>query len=116
MNGRGAWARVARQRGTSSAEAGSRPSANIESTSWYVEDGSYLRMQNLAIGYNLPLAWFNNKVSRARVYVSTNNVFTISGYKGLDPGVGGAVDTNFGIDIGNYPVTRSFMFGAGFTF
>ncbi|HRI58334.1 MAG TPA: TonB-dependent receptor, partial [Saprospiraceae bacterium] len=91
-------------------------STNVEATSWYVEDGSYLRMQNLAFGYNLPLAWFNNKVSRARVYVSTNNVFTITGYKGLDPGVGGAVDTNFGIDIGNYPVTRSFMFGAGFTF
>lgn len=91
-------------------------STNVEANSWYVEDGSFLRMQNIAIGYNLPLSWFNNKVSRARIYASTNNVFTITGYKGLDPGVGGAVDTNFGIDIGNYPVTRSFMFGAGFTF
>lgn len=91
-------------------------STNVEANSWYVEDGSYLRLQNISIGYNLPLSWFNNKVSRARIYASTNNVFTITGYKGLDPGVGGAVDTNFGIDIGNYPVTRSFMFGAGFTF
>ncbi len=91
-------------------------STNTQANSWYVEDGSYLRMQNLSLAYNLPKEWFNRKLSRARVYVSTNNVFTISKYKGLDPGVGGAVDTTFGLDIGNYPVTRSFMFGVGVTF
>lgn len=93
-------------------------STNTQANSWYVEDGSYFRMQNLSIGYNLPLSWFkgNSRFTRARVYASTNNVFTISKYKGLDPGVGGAVDTTFGIDIGNYPVTRSFMFGLGLTF
>ena len=93
-------------------------STNTQANSWYVEDGSYLRMQNLSIGYNLPLSWFkgNSRFTRARVYASTNNVFTVSKYKGLDPGVGGAVDTTFGIDIGNYPLTRSFMFGLGLTF
>ncbi len=92
-------------------------STNTQPNSWYVEDGSYLRMQNLSFGYNLPPSLMSRwKVSRARVYVSTNNVFTISGYKGLDPGVGGAADTNFGIDVGNYPVTRSYMFGLGVTF
>jgi TonB-dependent starch-binding outer membrane protein SusC len=55
-------------------------------------------------------------LSRARVYASTNNVFTLTKYKGLDPGVGGAADSSFGIDVGNYPVTRSFMVGLGITF
>ncbi|HOY05366.1 MAG TPA: SusC/RagA family TonB-linked outer membrane protein [Saprospiraceae bacterium] len=87
-------------------------STNTQSNSFYVEDGSYARMQNLAIGYTVPTSALSKlKVKRLRLYVSTNNVFTISKYKGLDPAVGGAVDTTFGIDIGNYPVTRSFMFG-----
>jgi TonB-linked SusC/RagA family outer membrane protein len=91
-------------------------STNTQPNSWYVEDGSYLRMQNLTIGFNMPKAWFNNRLSRARLFASVNNIFTVTKYKGLDPGVGGAADTNFGIDVGNYPVTRSYMFGVGVTF
>ncbi len=92
-------------------------STNTQPNSWYVEDGSYLRMQNLTIGYNLDGSLMNRlKVKRARIYAATNNIFTISKYKGLDPAVGGAADTNFGIDVGNYPVTRSFMVGLGVTF
>lgn len=92
-------------------------STNTQPNSFYVEDGTYVRMQNLAIGYTIPANVLNKmKMKRLRVYVSTNNVFTFSKYQGLDPAVGGAADTTFGIDIGNYPVTRSFMFGvsAGF--
>lgn len=92
-------------------------STNTQPNSWYVEDGSYLRIQNLSFGYTLPTSLMNKwKMKRARVYVSANNLFTFSGYQGLDPAVGGAVDTNFGIDVGNYPVTRSYMFGVGVTF
>lgn len=98
-------------------EEASNFSTNTQPNSWYVEDGSFLRMQNLTIGFNLPNRLIDRlKLRRARLYVGTNNVFTITGYKGLDPAVGGAADTNFGIDVGNYPVTRSFMFGAGVTF
>ena len=48
--------------------------------------------------------------------VAANNVWTITGYEGLDPAVGGAADTNFGIDVGNYPVTPSYnlIIGLGF--
>ncbi len=71
-------------------------STNTQANSFYVEDGSYLRMQNLSIGYSMPTSVTNAlRMKRLRVYASTNNVFTISKYKGLDPGVGGAVDTNF---------------------
>lgn len=97
-------------------ESASNSSTNIEPNSYYVEDGSYLRMQNLTLSYNVPSKLTANIFKRLRVYASVNNLFTLTKYQGLDPGVGGAVDTAFGIDIGNYPVTRSFMLGvsAGF--
>ncbi len=92
-------------------------STNTQSNSFYVENGSYLRLQNLTLGYTLPPSLLDKAhIQRLRIFVQTTNLFTISKYKGLDPGVGGTADTNFGIDIGNYPVTRGFNAGIGFTF
>ncbi|GAA0881004.1 TonB-dependent receptor [Algoriphagus jejuensis] len=85
--------------------------------SFYVEDGSYLRLQNLTLGYSAPAALLQKwKMERARVFASVNNVFTISGYEGLDPAVGGDADLTFGIDVGNYPVTRGWTFGVNLSF
>lgn len=93
-------------------ESASNFSTNTQSNSFYVEDGSYLRMQNLTVGYNIPAATLSKiGLTRVRVYLSTNNLFTITKYSGLDPSVGGAADTSFGIDVGNYPITRSFTGG-----
>ena len=91
-------------------------STSQESHSYYVEDGSYLRMMNLSIGYTLPADAFGSVFQNLRFAVSANNLFTITGYDGLDPAVGGSADVDFGIDVGNYPVTRSFNFSvsAGF--
>jgi TonB-linked SusC/RagA family outer membrane protein len=98
-------------------ESVSNFSTNTQPNSWYVEDGSYLRLQNLSVGYNFAGDWVRKaKLSRARLYIAGNNLLTITGYKGLDPGVGGAADTNFGIDVGNYPVAPSFMIGIGVTY
>lgn len=98
-------------------EEASNFSTNQNPNSYYIEDGSFLRMQNLTLGYNLPKSVMSRlKLSRCRVYAATNNVFTFTKYQGLDPAVGGAADTNFGIDVGNYPVTRSVMLGLGITF
>ena len=92
-------------------------STNTQSNSFYVENGSYLRMQNLTLGYTLPTNVLSStRLQRLRLFVQTTNLFTVSKYKGLDPGVGGTADTNFGIDIGNYPVTRGFNVGVGVTF
>jgi hypothetical protein len=92
-------------------------STNTQANSFYVEDGSYFRMQNITLGYNLPSSTLSKlNMSKLRVFVSTNNVFTISGYDGLDPSVGGDVDTRFGIDVGNYPITRSFTVGMNLGF
>lgn len=90
-------------------EGASNFSTNTQSNSFYVENGSYLRMQNISLGYTLPNSFLSKVgIKRAKITGSVNNIFTITGYKGLDPAVGGAADTNFGIDVGNYPVTRSF--------
>ncbi|HEX6227546.1 MAG TPA: hypothetical protein VFZ52_24180, partial [Chryseolinea sp.] len=72
---------------------------------------------NLTLGYNLPAAVLNRAgMTKLRIFVASNNLFTITGYDGLDPSVGGAADTNFGIDVGNYPITRQFTAGLNLGF
>lgn len=86
-------------------------SRNFSTSSRYVEDGSYLRLKNLTIGYTLPQK-FTKKLhmSRWRFYVTANNLFTVTKYTGYDPEVGG------GVDYGNYPQSRTFMFGTNINF
>jgi len=88
-----------------------------QSNSYYVEDGSYFRLQNITLSYTLPTKFVQKAyMSKVRLFASANNLLTISGYSGLDPSVGGAADTNFGIDLGNYPITKSFQFGVNVEF
>ncbi len=85
--------------------------------SFYIEDGSYLRLQNLTLGYSAPANVLQKlKMERARVFASVNNLFTLTKYEGLDPAVGGDADLTFGIDVGNYPVTRGWTFGVNLSF
>ena len=87
-------------------------STNTQSNSYYVEEGSYARLTNLQIGYNFPAGMLDAiRIDRLKVYVQATNLFTLTKYSGLDPGVGGAADTSFGLDIGNPPVTRGFNVG-----
>ncbi len=93
-------------------ESASNISTSGAENSWYVENGNFLRMQNVSLGYNLPTSVISKiGIARAKITVAANNIFTITKYSGLDPMVGGAADTNFGIDVGNYPVTRGFSVG-----
>lgn len=87
---------------------------NREMSSWFVEDGSYVRLKNLQIGYTLPKSWtekihFNN----LRVYVAAQNLFTITKYSGLDPEIGELNGNPLykGVDMGFYPQARTLMFG-----
>lgn len=92
-------------------------STNTQSNSFYVEDGSYFRMQNITVSYNLPVNIIGRlNMQKLKVFASVNNVFTISGYDGLDPSVGGGADTNFGIDLGNVPITRTWTMGVNVAF
>jgi TonB-linked SusC/RagA family outer membrane protein len=77
----------------------------------FLEDGSYLRLKNLTIGYRVP---FNagSVLSNLRVYVSAQNLFTITGYSGLDPEIGRVTQGLVGFDDGRYPQAQTFLFGA----
>jgi iron complex outermembrane receptor protein len=80
----------------------------------YLEDGSYIRLDNATLGYTIKTN--TPAISRLRVYVSANNLFTITSYRGLDPeiNIGGLTP---GIDNRNYyPKTRSFLFGVNMLF
>ena len=80
--------------------------SNFETSSRFVEDGSYIRLKNLQIGYTLPKAVSKLvKLNRCRLYMSASNLLTITGYTGYDPEVGG------GVDAGNYPQSRTISFG-----
>lgn len=97
-------------------ESASNLSTSGAENSWYVEDGSFLRMQQLAISYSVTQGIEKYGLSSLLLSVAANNLFTITGYEGLDPMVGGGADTNFGIDVGNYPVTRGFTFSLSLGF
>jgi TonB-linked SusC/RagA family outer membrane protein len=91
------------------------PNGNFSSMSnFYLEKGDYARFKLLQLGYSLPER-FTSKIraSRLRVYLTAENLFTITGYTGYDPEIGGTV---FGIDKGVYPQARSFIGGVQLTF
>jgi TonB-linked SusC/RagA family outer membrane protein len=93
-------------------ETASNFSTNSTPNSWYVEPGSYARLKNLQLGYTLPTAMLSKYgIQRMKVYVQAINLFTITKYSGQDPEIVGNVDTTRGIDIGNFPATRQYMFG-----
>lgn len=87
---------------------------NLRISDRYVEDGSYLRMKNISLGYNLPVDKLGIKryLSSARVYVSGQNLLTITSYSGLDPEVNSwGSDINMGFDFLTYPNVKTITFG-----
>ena len=85
---------------------------NMQVSSRFIEDGSYLRVKNVQLGYTIPKS-ITEKVSinRLRVYISGNNLLTFTKYTGYDPEVG-----NRGVDYGNYPQSRTLLVGANINF
>lgn len=79
----------------------------------FIEDGSYLRLRNIQVGYNFEL----KGISKCRLYLSGQNLLTFTKYTGLDPEVssGNNVINNFGIDFGRNPVARTFLLGLNLT-
>lgn len=88
------------------------PNNNTRPSDRYLEDGSYLRLKNLTLGYTLP-ASLTKKIciSSLRFFFSANNLFTLTSYSGFDPEVGEA-----SIDWGTYPITRTFSLGVDLKF
>lgn len=81
---------------------------------FYLEDGDYLRFKVVQLGYTLPSTIVNKVgLQKVRLYITAENLLTLTKYTGYDPEIGGDV---FGIDRGYYPQARSFMFGANLQF
>lgn len=84
---------------------------------FYVEDGSYLRIKNIQLGYTLPRSLSNTiGMKNVRVYGSVTNLFTFTRYQGYDPNISSGSPLASGIDIGYYPQARNFIGGIKVTF
>lgn len=90
----------------------SDPNQNVRHSDRFIEDGSYLRLKNLTLGYKLPQTVAEKaRLNMARVYLSCQNLFTLTKYSGFDPEVGAG-----GVDLGTYPVTRTISLGLNIQF
>ncbi|MHA4737871.1 SusC/RagA family TonB-linked outer membrane protein [Dyadobacter sp. MSC1_007] len=92
-------------------------------SSYFLENGSYLRMKNIQLTYTLPSAWLKKvKLGSAQVYIQGQNLLTITKYTGLDPDINlrrsgeNNQDTHMGVDEGSYPVAKSYLVGVRFGF
>ncbi|KAF2519165.1 TonB-dependent receptor [Flavobacterium salilacus subsp. salilacus] len=86
-------------------------------SSYFVEDASYLRIQNVQLGYTInPEFTEKAGVSRLRLYAGVNNLYTFTKYKGYDPGASSGQPLSSGIDFGFYPVPRTYLFGVNVNF
>lgn len=90
---------------------------NFRMSTRYLEDGSYLRLRNIQLGYTLPdFITSKAKVEKIRFYVAAQNLLTITNYSGLEPEIGRYDSLSSGIDEGIFPHPRTIMFGANITF
>ena len=99
------------------------PRASSEATnnqlfsSFYVEDGSFLRIQNVQVGYSIPTKFLEKMgLEQFRLYFAVNNVYTFTKYNGYNPDVSNANPVASGVDLGQYPNTRSFTTGINVSF
>ncbi len=94
--------------------AGLNPDATVHYSDRFIEDGSFIRLQNVTLGYTFPSGWLKNLRS-LRGSISADNLFVITDYKGYDPEVNNVATFNgvpaLGIDYANYPRARTFTFG-----
>lgn len=90
---------------------------NYRVSDLYVENGSFLRLRNLQLGYSLPASILKHiNAVRWRFFVSVENLFTITSYTGADPEIGAMSSFDIGIDRGVYPQARTYRFGTTITF
>lgn len=89
-----------------------------DAINYYLEDGSYLRLSTITLGYTLPKSWLNKvRIKNARIYTTLNNIHTFTKYKGYDPEVSATSGIlNMGIDNSAYPRVKSVVFGVNVSF
>ncbi|MBE6272092.1 MAG: TonB-dependent receptor [Prevotella ruminicola] len=85
----------------------------------YMQNADYFKIQNVTLGYNFNKLWKNSPFSQLRLYVQAQNLYTFTGYTGVDPEVGSSGGKDSwarGIDVGLYPSARTFVVGASIKF
>lgn len=84
----------------------------------YIEDGDYLKIQNLTLGYDFKKLLRDIPLAQARLFVTAQNLYTFTGYSGMDPEIGYGYDKSWvsGIDLGYYPSPRTFLIGVNLKF
>jgi TonB-linked SusC/RagA family outer membrane protein len=88
------------------------PTRNNIFSSYFVEDGSFIRMKNVQLGYTLSPRWSKKiKLDKLRIYVAVNNLVTLTKYQGYDPDIGSSGVLSAGVDYGFYPQARTYMAG-----
>lgn len=91
--------------------------SNTVFSDFYVEDGSFLRLQNIQLGYNFPSSITEKlSIQSLRLYTSISNLFTITDYKGFDPAASSGEPIGAGFDNGFYPAARTYTFGLNLNF
>ena len=83
-----------------------------------MEDADYVKFSNITLGYDFSKGFKKLPVSKLRMYVTAQNLLTITGYSGMDPEIGFSADRNWasGIDAGYYPSSRTILVGMNITF
>ncbi len=97
------------------------PADNDRISDRYVEDGSYIRLKNITLGYTLEKKWLQKlRLENVRIYVNLQNIHTWTKYKGYDPEVGASTQDSsglvYGLDYGRYPSPATYSFGLNVTF
>lgn len=91
--------------------------ANTVFSDYFVEDASYLRIQNIQLGYSLNQKYAEKAgLTKLRLYAGVNNLYTFTKYKGYDPGASNGAPIGGGIDYGFYPIPRTYMVGLNINF
>ena len=97
------------------------PNDNDRLSDRYIEDGSYIRIKNITLGYTLPKSLLTKmKIENCRVYMNVQNLYTLTAYSGYDPEVGASTQDStglsYGVDNGRYPSPTMCSFGLNITF
>lgn len=97
------------------------PNDNDRISSRYVEDGSYLRIKNITLGYTFPKKWMDKaRIDNLRIYCNIQNLYTFTRYSGYDPEIGAstqdATGLTYGVDNGRYPSPTTYSIGLNITF
>jgi len=91
--------------------------SNFVFSDYFVEDASYVRIQNVQLGYSLPSSLIGKiGISKLRLYTGVNNLYTFTKYMGYDPGASNGAPIGGGIDNGFYPIPRTYLLGINLNF